>query len=81
MQKGYGPVRLRQELRERGIEDAMIDISIENLDVDWIQSLSEVRNKKFGAKMPRDYKEQARESRFLQYRGFTSEQIRELYQR
>ncbi|NNE37774.1 MAG: regulatory protein RecX [Gammaproteobacteria bacterium] len=81
IQKGYGPVRLRHELRERGIDDSTIEYSLDNLDIDWIQRVMEVREKKFGTQIPKDYKEQAKESRFLQYRGFTSEQIRILYQR
>jgi len=37
-----------------------------------------VRSKRFGDAMPEDFKERARQARFLQYRGFTSEQIREV---
>jgi regulatory protein len=80
-QKGYGPVRLRQELKERGVDDTTIENSLENLEIDWTERLTEVRKKKFGETIPKDYKEQAKESRFLQYRGFTSEQIQKLYQR
>lgn len=79
IRKGYGPVRITQELRERGIHDDVIENTIHDLDVDWMLQLQEVRTKKFGTEFPSDFKEQARESRFLQYRGFTSEQIRELY--
>ncbi len=81
LQKGYGPVRLNQELKERGVDDVTIENSLENLEIDWTERLTEVRKKKFGETIPKDYKEQAKESRFLQYRGFTSEQIRKLYQR
>jgi len=44
-----------------------------------MQRLDLVRQKKFGKAMPADYKEQARQSRFLQYRGFSTEQIRRLF--
>jgi regulatory protein len=37
-----------------------------------------VRRKRFGDEPPQDYKERARQSRFLQYRGFTSDQIRQV---
>jgi regulatory protein len=77
--KGYGPVRLGMELRERGIEEDLIEACINDLDIDWMDTLHSVRRKKFGSTLPGDYKEQARESRFLQYRGFTTEQIRRLY--
>ena len=72
-------MRLRQELRERGIIDELIDNCINSLDIDWMDTLTSVREKKFGTNLPTDYKGQIKESRFLQYRGFTSEQIRQLY--
>ena len=40
------------------------------------QRVREVREKKFGQESPRDFKERSRQMRFLQQRGFTSEQIR-----
>ena len=79
--KGYGPVRLAMELRERGIEADLIETCIKNLDIDWLDTLNSVRRKKFGEKLPVDYSAQLKESRFLQYRGFTVEQIKKLYKR
>jgi len=35
-----------------------------------------VRRKRFGAEPPRDFHERAKQARFLQYRGFTSDQVR-----
>ena len=35
-----------------------------------------MRRKRFGAEVPRDYRERARQARFLEYRGFASSQIR-----
>lgn len=79
LQKGYGPVRLRLELRERGITDELIEEAFASLDVDWMDALRSTRLKKFGKKLPRDIRDKARESRFLQYRGYTMDQIRRLY--
>ncbi len=81
IEKGYGPVRLRQELRERGIDDALIETALDAVDVDWMEALRSVREKKFGPALPAGYREQAAESRFLQYRGYTMEQIRSLHER
>jgi regulatory protein len=36
----------------------------------------DVRRRKFGEAKPKEYKEKARQMRFLEYRGFTGEQIR-----
>ena len=79
VQKGYGPVRLEQELYERGIEAQLIQSSLDGLDADWMDVLQSVRQKKFGRNLPAEFNEQAKDSRFLQYRGFTTDQIRHLY--
>lgn len=79
IQRGYGPLRIRQELRERGIDDGIITATLDNVGKDWMSRLVEVRTKKFGASIPSDYSERARQSRFLQYRGFSPDQIRRLF--
>lgn len=79
IERGYGPLRIRQELHEKGLAENLIEIFVTEQDSDWMQRLDLVRQKKFGKAMPADYKEQARQSRFLQYRGFPTEQIRRLF--
>ena len=79
IEKGYGPLRIRQELRERGVPDEIVELCLEQLDPDWQNFIAGVREKKFGKKSPADYKERAKQSRFLQYRGFTGEQINRLF--
>lgn len=74
--KGYGPLRIQAELREHGIGDEQIGNA---MDVDagfWRDRIIDVRRKRFGAAPPADVNERAKQMRFLQYRGFTSEQIR-----
>lgn len=73
--RGQGPVRIRQELREKGIIDDLIDAWLDPREPRWLGILKEVRSKKFGSALPRGYKERARQARFLQYRGFTTDQI------
>jgi regulatory protein len=72
--KGQGPQRIRAELAQRGIADA--DAALRGAEVDWLESIRAVRRKRFGLDLPRDYADRARQARFLQYRGFSSEQIR-----
>ncbi|MEW5757069.1 MAG: regulatory protein RecX [Pseudomonadota bacterium] len=73
--KGYGPVRIRQELRERRVAEPAIAAQLRECGVDWFELAAQVRGKKFGSACPADYKERAKQQRFLHYRGFTSEQI------
>jgi len=74
-QRGQGPQKIRAELRERGIEDDLITACLENSDLDWPGLALQVREKRFGAEPPASYKERTRQMRFLQQRGFSSEQI------
>ena len=74
--KGQGPQRIRAELAQRGITDDEADDVLRAADVDWLTTIRAVRAKRFGAALPRDYGERARQARFLQYRGFDSAQIR-----
>jgi regulatory protein len=64
------------ELRERGVADTDIDEALATADEDWVVVAREARRKRFGAAGPSDFGERARQGRFLQYRGFSSEQIR-----
>jgi regulatory protein len=74
--KGQGPKRIRAGLAQRGIGDAAADEVLRGAEVDWLETIRAVRRKRFGADLPRDYAERARQARFLQYRGFSSDQIR-----
>ena len=74
--KGDGPVKIRHALAGNGILPETIERYLDRGENFWSTLLSEVRDRKFGASAPSDYKEWARQARFLQNRGFTSEQIR-----
>ena len=71
--KGQGPIRIRMELRERGVDG---DEAINECDVDWFALAGEVACKRFGTSSATDPKQRAKRMRFLQYRGFNGEQIR-----
>ena len=77
-QRGYGPLRIRAELRERGVDEALIETYLDEGDEDWMACLRQAHDKKYGDTLPQDFKEQARRSRFLIYRGFSGEQVRRL---
>ncbi|MEN8179763.1 MAG: regulatory protein RecX [Pseudomonadota bacterium] len=76
--KGNGPIRIRAELRERGISDGLIATMLENYTEDWPDELRRVHDRKYGAELPSDRKEMARRARFLEYRGFPGELIGQL---
>ena len=68
--QGKGPVRIRLDLGQRGLGDAAIEDALEEADADWYGMAREIRARKFGHARPSDFKEKARQMRFLQYRGF-----------
>jgi regulatory protein len=71
--RGYGPDRIRQELRQKGVDSGLLASALSAAEVDWAAQAREVRCKKFGGTAPRDFKDRARQLRFLTYRGFGSE--------
>lgn len=76
IRKGQGPVRIRAELKRRGVSMELIRMHLDTAGLDWNQLASDVRLKKYGEDVPREFKEKARQQRFLEYRGFSGEQIR-----
>jgi regulatory protein len=76
--RGYGPLRIREELRQRGIAGDLIDTCLKEAETDWTARLAEVRRKRFGPRIPADLREQSRQARFLQARGFAIGDIRRL---
>jgi regulatory protein len=74
--RGQGPQRIRMELRERGVDPEAIEAGFDRAETDWLRLARDARRRKFGVSPPRDYRERAKQARFLQYRGFSSDQIR-----
>jgi len=74
--RGHGPIRIRMQLRERGVPDAETDAALEASGVDWAGLARAQRQRRFAGAPPRDFRARAKQARFLQYRGFSAEQIR-----
>lgn len=75
-ERGQGPVRLRAELRQLQVADELIERYLQAAQVDWRRLAVEVRRRKFKQTLPTAPGERAKQVRFLQYRGFTADQIR-----
>lgn len=74
--RGQGPVRIRRELAERGVAGPLIDAALGDTGQDWFALARDTRRRRFGGDPPAEWNERVRQSRFLEYRGFSSEQIR-----
>jgi regulatory protein len=74
--KGYGPIRIQQELKEKGISEEIIDAVLDCNSEQWNQAATAVRLKKFGTKKIANANDKMKQIRFLQYRGFSFDQIK-----
>ena len=70
----FGSQRIAHELRQRGVGEALIAAALPELKTSDLQTALEVWQRKFG-KPPQDAKEKARQMRFLQSRGFSTDVI------
>ena len=78
VEKGYGALRIRQELKLRGVE-----VEDQSVMAAWdFESLIEkVYAKKYGLSPPGSVVERASRELFLRQRGFDNDQIRHLFRR
>ena len=72
--RGQGPQRVRHALAEAGISSETAAAALEG-GGDWSLLAADVRRRKFGATLPRDWPAKAPQMRFLQYRGFSKDHI------
>jgi regulatory protein len=54
--RGYGPSRIRQELREKGVSADEIKLALEASGYDWGELAKAARTKKFGGQKPKEAK-------------------------
>jgi regulatory protein len=74
-ERGQGPVRISALLKEQGLPDETIEAALA-AGPDWRARAREVRIRRFGLREPATWPEKAKQGRFLQYRGFSSDHIR-----
>jgi len=75
IRQGKGPVRIHADLGQRGIAAGLVDEILQQAGEDWYALAREVRAKKFGPSPPAEFRDKARQMRFLQYRGFEPDQV------
>ncbi len=76
--KGFGPVRIQIELEQRGIDETAASYAI--TDLPWQETIANAYRKKYNDSPINCWSERAKRMRFLQYRGFTTEQIQRFVQ-
>ena len=76
---GRGPVKIRHELRQKGVAEELIESLLEPFADEWQTHMVEQRIRKFGTEIPADYAQKMKQARFLQNRGFSPESVMRLF--
>ncbi|MCI0507914.1 MAG: recombination regulator RecX [Gammaproteobacteria bacterium] len=74
--KGYGPVRIQLELKQRGASEDIVSATVMEDDAQWFELARRVREKRFGRALPATANERLKQQRFLQYRGFNQQHLK-----
>jgi len=77
IKKAHGPTRIRQEIRQKGFPQELIEQALSRVEVDWYALARELKVRKFGEDLPAEYQEKNKQIRYLQYRGFSMDMISE----
>jgi regulatory protein len=73
--KGHGKIRIRADARQKGLDQDCLNIALDANETDWFDQAWQTYSKRYGDRLIADHKERAKRMRFMQYRGFTIEQI------
>ena len=76
---GIGPVKIRYELRQRGIDETLAETFLQAMEEEWDDMMREQRARKYGETIPAGYSERMKQARFLQNRGFSPESVMRLF--
>ena len=76
-EKGYGPLRIKQELKQRGVNENIAQPLLNNID--WNSFAIAVLKKKVNHEFPKETKPVLKLKKFLNYRGFDFSQIEQAF--
>ena len=78
IERGSGPLRIRAELRDAGIDGELAEALLEAEADAWPDRLRAVCESRFGPDPPADSRAWARRARFLAGRGFPESMVRDV---
>ena len=76
---GVGPLKIRYELRQKGVSESLTDEFLAAYADRWDGLMQQQRIRKYGEAIPGDYNERMKQARFLQNRGFSPESVMRLF--
>ena len=77
LNKCRGPIRIRADLRQRGISEGQWRDALEGIN--WHELAEQRRSRKFGEVLPTEPSERARQMRHLAAQGFPESVVRDLF--
>jgi len=77
--QGYGYRYILQECRQHQLTEQQLDAVIAAEAIDWWQLAKQAYQKKYADKAIADYQDKVKRMAYLQRRGFSSEQIRAVF--
>jgi regulatory protein len=74
--QGYGPMRVRAELKSHGLGDARIRELLDAAEADWVAMAAAQLRRRYGGKATSDPAERGKRAQFLLRRGFATATVR-----
>lgn len=74
---GRGPMRIREELAQRGLVRELVERALAEAVIDWQAQMEDLWQRRFSGQII-DLKDKAKQSRFLAQRGYAVDDIRRL---
>ena len=74
--RGYGPLRICMELRDRGVAERIVDKALQEAEIDWDERLRHTYDRKYGEMAVESFKTWASRAQILKNRGFSVDAIR-----
>ncbi len=74
---GRGPMRIREELAQRGLARELVERALAEAVIDWQAQMEDLWQRRFSGQII-DLKDKAKQSRFLAQRGYAVDDIRRL---
>lgn len=73
---GLGLFRIKNDIKSHGVKPEKVVELTEHLEVDWFAQALSTYQRKYGNRPADDFKEQNKRFRYMQYRGFSVDEIK-----
>ena len=68
--RGYGPMKIKFKLKEKGLSDKLIARNVDDRDPEWYELAYKARERRFG-EPPENFEDKNKQMQFLVRRGFS----------